>query len=59
MTAHELNRSQLFMMKQAVRDMDKSNFTRQGMNYHKELLALLDAVDTWAGGKVTIDTGKD
>ena len=59
MTAHELNKSQLFIVKQAVRDMDKSNFTRQGMEYHRDLLALLDAVDTWLGGKVVIHTEGD
>lgn len=52
MTAHEINRSQVMMLRQAVREMDKSNFTKHGIKYHKELLALLDAVDTWSGGVV-------
>lgn len=58
MNAKELNNSQLFMLRQAIRDMDKSNFTRQGKQYHEELLTLLDSVDTWAGGKVVIHTGE-
>ena len=59
MGAHELNTSQLMMLRLAVRDMDKSNFTQQGMKYHKELLAWLDAIDRWGGGKVTIHTRED